>query len=380
MTQQQYIINRKLNILELGEKLGNISLACKRLGVSRQHYYDIKDAVIENGIDGLLEKSRSKPRVGNRVPEEFEKAVLDYALEWPTHGQTRAANELKRKGINISSGGIRSIWQRHKIEKKHLRLKRLEEHSAKNGVVLTESQVQALEDAKEQKQAYGQIETYHPGFLLGQDTFYVGYIKGVGKIYQQTVIDTYSNVGFAKLYLDKTSLAAADALNDKVLPFFDEEHMKVLRVLTDNGREYCGPKEQHRYALFLHLNDIEHSRTKVRSPQTNGCTEKLNQTIHEEFYKVAFRKKIYTTLDMLQEDLDKFMNYYNKDRTNQGRHCQGKTPYETLEQGYKLFERYVMDGEPLPEKEKEADASSSSTPFSILQNQKMEVTTAEKMN
>jgi len=370
MTQEQYIINRKLNILELGEKLGNITLACKRLGVSRQHYYDIKEAVVENGIEGLLEKSRSKPRIGNRVSAEFEKAVLDYSLEYPTHGQTRAANELKRKGITISSGGIRSIWLRHKLEKKHLRLKRLEEHSALNGVVLTESQVQALEDAKEKKQAYGSIETFHPGFLLGQDTFYVGYIKGVGKIYQQTIIDTFSNIGFAKLYLDKTSLSAADALNDKVLPFFDQENMKVLRVLTDNGREYCGPKEQHKYTLFLHLNDIEHTRTKVRHPQTNGCTEKLNQTIHEEFYKVAFRKKIYNTLDMLQEDLDIFMKYYNYDRTNQGKNCQGKTPAETLAAGYELYKRYVVDEVPIPGKEKEAEAYI----FSNLQTKKLEVT------
>ncbi len=380
MTQQQYIINRKLNILDLGEKLGNISQACRRLGVSRQHYYDIKDAVMENGVDGLIEKSRSRARVANRVSEIYEKAVLDYSLEWPTHGQTRAANELKRKGVNISSGGIRSIWLRHKLEKKHLRLKRLEEHSAKAGIVLTESQVQALEDTKEEKQAHGEVETFHPGYLLGQDTFYVGYIKGVGKIYQQTMIDTFSNVGFAKLYLDKTSLSAADALNDKVLPFFDDEHMKVLRVLTDNGRKYCGPQDQHKYTLFLHLNDIEHSRTKVRCPQTNGCVEKLNQTIYEEFYKIAFRKKLYSSLETLQEDLDVFMNYYNKDRTNQGKHCEGKTPYETLEQGYALYERYVMDGEPLPGKEKEADASSSSTPLSNLQKENTGVTTTDKMN
>ena len=351
MTQQQYVINRKLNILELGEKLGNMSQACKRLGVSRQHYYDIKEAVEEFGIEGLVEKSRSKPRVGNRVPEEFEKAVLDYSLEFPTHGQTRVSNELKRRGIVISSGGIRSIWLRHKIERKHLRLKRLEEHSAKSGIILTESQVQALEEAKEEKQAHGEVETHHPGFLLGQDTFYVGYIKGVGRIYQQTAIDTFSNFGFAKVYLDKSALTSADMLNDKVLPLFDEEGMSVLRTLTDNGLEYCGRKDSHPYQLFLHLNDIEHTRTKVRHPQTNGSTEKLNQTIKNEFYAVAFRKKIYGSLDAIQTDLDEFMKYYNYDRTNQGKHCDGKTPAETLEQGYKFYKKYVIDGMEVTESE-----------------------------
>jgi len=344
MTQQQYVINRKLNILELGEKLGNISQACKRLGVSRQHFYDIKQAVEEDGIEGLIEKSRRKPRIGNRVPEEFENAVLDYSLEYPTHGQTRVSNELKQTGLTISPGGIRSIWMRHKLEKKFLRLKRLEIHSAKSGIILTESQVQALELAKEEKKAHGEIETYHPGFLLGQDTYYVGYIKGVGKIYQQTAIDTFSNFGFAKLYLDKSALTAADVLNDKVLPFFDDEGMSLLRVLTDNGLEYCGRTDSHPYQLFMHLNDIEHTRTKVRHPQTNGCTEKLNQTIKNEFYEVAFRKKLYTSLDMIQADLAEFMDRYNYKRTNQGKRCKGRTPAQTLEAGYELYKKYVIDG------------------------------------
>lgn len=342
--QQNYIINRKVNIIELGSALGNISDACRKLGVSRQHYYDIKQALLEDGIEGLIEKTRRMPRYGNRVAPELEQHVLQYSLEFPTHGQVRTSNELKRQGIIISAGGIRSIWLRHNLEKKSLRLKRLEAWSAEHSNILTESQVQALEVAKEEKQAHGEIETYHPGFLVGQDTYYVGYIKGVGKIYQQTGIDTYSNVGFAKIYSDKNALTAADFLNDKVLPFFDSCGVSLIRVLTDRGTEYCGKPELHPYELFLHLNDIEHSRTKARHPQTNGCTEKLNQTIQDEFYAVAFRKKLYTSLDDIQLDLDAFMNKYNYERTNQGKHCQGRTPMETFTQGLQLCEKFVYKG------------------------------------
>ena len=179
MTQRQYIINRKLNILELGEKLGNVSEACRRLGVSRQHFYDLKSAVREHGIDGLLEQSRRNPRTANRVPEEIERRILDYSLQFPTHGQVRVSNELlKHHGISVSPGGIRGVWLRHGLEKKGLRLKRLEKWAAETKGILTEDQVQALEAAKEEKQAHGEIETFHPGFLLGQDTYYVGYIKG----------------------------------------------------------------------------------------------------------------------------------------------------------------------------------------------------------
>lgn len=343
MTQSQYIINRKLNIVELGRRLGNISEACRKLGVSRQHYYDIKRAIAEEGLEGLLEKSRRIPRIGNRVAPEIEQKLLDYSLEFPTHGQSRVANELRKQGIQISPGGVRSVWLRHNLEVKRLRLKRLEKWAAENSEVLTESQVKALEEAKEEKEAHGEIESPHPGFLLAQDTCYMGYIKGVGRIYQQTAIDTHSNMGFAKFYLEKTSLSAADLLNDKVLPFFDEHGICIQRVLTDNGTEFCGRQESHPYELFLHLNDIEHTRTKVRKPQTNGAVERLNQTIQDEFYSVAFRKKLYRTVEEIQEDLNVFLQYYNRERTNQGRYCQGRTPFETFHDGLELYQRYVFD-------------------------------------
>lgn len=344
MTQQQYIIHRKMNIVQLAEQLGNISEACRKLGVSRQHYYDIKAALQEEGVEGLLEKARTAPRIRNRVAPEIEGRVLQYALEYPTHGQVRVCNELKKAGIIISPGGVRCIWLRHGIEKASLRLKRLEKWAAENNNVLTESQVCALEEAKEEKEAEGEIETYHPGFLVGQDTFYVGWIKGVGKIYQQTGIDTYSNVGFAKLYLEKNALTAADFLNDRVLPVFDEHGIPVLRMLTDRGTEYCGVRELHPYELFLYLNDIEHSRTKARHPQTNGCTERFNQTLLDEFYKVAFRKKIYTSLEQIQVDLDEFLREYNCERSNQGKYCQGRTPMETFIAGLELCQQYVYAG------------------------------------
>lgn len=343
MTQSQYIISRKLNILELGNTLGNISEACRKLGVSRQHYYDIKQAIEEDGLEGLFEKSRRVPRIGNRVAPEIEQKVLDYSLECPTHGQVRTSNELKRLGIQVSPGGIRSIWLRHNIQTKGLRLKRLEKWAAGNSGILTESQVQALEDAKEEKQVHGEVESFHPGYLVAQDTCYIGYIKGVGRLYQQTAIDTHANVGFAKLYLEKTSLTAADLLNDKVLPFYDEQQVSVLRILTDRGREYCGRIETHPYELFLHLSGIEHTRTKPRRPQTNGCVERLNQIVQEEFYKVAFRKKLYRSLEEIQADLDGFMASYNNERTNQGRYCHGRTPMQTFTDGLELYERYVYE-------------------------------------
>ena len=180
------------------------------------------------------------------------------------------SNELKQQGILVSPGGVRSIWLRHDLETFQKRLKALEAKSAQDNLIFTEAQLKALEKAKQDKEAHGEIETEHPGYLGSQDTYYVGTLKGVGRIYQQTFIDTYSRVAMVKLYESKTALNAADLLNDRVLPFFESQDVPLLRILTDRGSEYCGNVAHHEYQLYLAVEDIDHSRTKVKSPQTNG--------------------------------------------------------------------------------------------------------------
>jgi len=338
MTTQEKLIRKKQSLIELAEFLQNVSQACKIHGVSRQHFYDIKKAYEEQGLEGLREKSRRKPCLKNRVAPEVEEAVINMAYEHPAQGQTRISNELRKQGILVSGGGVRSIWQRHGLETFKKRLRHLEEKAAQEGIVYTEAQLAALETAKKERETHpDEIETAHPGYLLSQDTFYVGYLKGVGRIYQQTAIDTYSSVTFAKVYTAKVPVTAADLLNDQVLPFFESQEIPVLRVLTDRGTEFCGTLDKHPYELFLQLNEIEHTKTKARSPQTNGICERVHQTILNEFYRVAFRKKLYQDLETLQTDLDAYITRYNFERTHQGKRCQGRTPMETFQDGKKYF-------------------------------------------
>jgi transposase InsO family protein len=169
-----------------------------------------------------------------------------------------------------------------------------------------------------------------PALAKAGDTFYVGTLKGVGRIYQQTFIDTYAKVAFAKLYDRKTPITAAELLNDRVIPFFDEHEIPLCRVLTDRGTEYCGNPEHHEYELYLAIEDIDHTRTKARSPQTNGICERFHKTVLDEFYRIAFRKRIYATIEQLQPDLDAWMTEYNEARPHQGRWCYGKTPMQTF--------------------------------------------------
>jgi transposase InsO family protein len=321
---------RKLSLLQLAEELGNVSKACRIMGYHRDTFYEVRRAFQVGGMAALLEQKRG-PRGPhpNRIAPEIEEKVLAYALDFPTHGAQRVANELRLQDINISSGGVRGVWLRNDLETRHKRLMRLEREAQQDDFVLSEKQIELLERHSVDFRCR-HVESSRPGELLNQDTFYWGSLKGVGKVYVQVIVDVFCSLAFAKVYTSKMPVTACDLLYSRVLPFYEALGVTVGAVLTDNGREYCGKPERHPYELLLAMDEIEHRTTKIRSPRTNGFVERMNRTLLDECFRVQGRTTWYIEVEEIQRDLDKFIEYYNLERSHQGYRLKGRTPAQAL--------------------------------------------------
>jgi transposase InsO family protein len=333
MTTIDKIARRKLSLLDLAQELSNVSRACKVMGYSRQQFYEIRRNFQTYGSQGLIDRlPGAKGPHPNRVPAEIEEAVLAHGLDHPCHGALRVEQELRLKGLAVSSSGIRGVWQRHNLLTKHERLLRLEKETSQRVIELSEEQTRLLERfSPEFRERH--IEAPHTGSLVAVDTFFVGTLKGVGKIYMQSVIDCHSRYAFARLYPSKLPVTAVHILNHDVIPTFEAHEAKIDVVLSDNGREFCGRPDQHPYELFLQLEEIDHRTTRVKRPQSNGIVERFHRTVLDEHFRVEGRRTWFETIEEMQTVLDEWLIAYNNKRPHQGRNMNGRTPIQAFKQG-----------------------------------------------
>jgi len=333
MTTEAKIARRKLTLLQLAQELNNVSRACRIVGYSRQQFYEIRRNYQLYGADGLIDRLPGpKGPHPNRVSEELEKAILEHSMQYPTQGCTRVAQELALGGVEVSSSGVRGVWTRHKLQSMHDRLLRLERHVQERKLTLTPEQIELLERfSPEFRERH--IVTSYTGELVAVDTFYVGTLKGVGRVYLQSAIDCHSRYAWAHLYNSKMPVTAVHLLNNDVLPFLEKHDVKITAIISDNGTEFCGKADTHPYELFLQLEEIEHRTTRVRRPQTNGFVERLHKTFLNEHFRIMGRKKFYDTIEEMQKDLDEYLVLYNTKRPHQGRNMNGMTPEQAFRKG-----------------------------------------------
>ena len=327
-------VARRLRAIRLAERLGNVAEACRRSGMDRTSFYEWKRRFQTHGLAGLKDLPPVHKSHPQTTPEETAQQILDLALEHPTRGCDWLSDHLELQGVRVSSPTVQSILIKHNLGSRYERLLRLEERAAQQPIDLTPAQVALIEKANP---AFRErhVESSRPGELLSQDTFYVGHLKGVGKVYLQAVVDTYGSFAFGFLHTTKRPEAAVAVVHNDVLPFYAEQGLGVQAILTDNGREFCGT-DSHPYELYLALCDIEHRRTKVRRPRTNGFVERFNRTVLDEFFRIAMRQTLYESVEALQADLDHWLSFYNYERPHQGYRNMGKRPIDTIRAFAKL--------------------------------------------
>lgn len=333
MSTATKIARRKLSLLQLAAELSNVSKACHLMGYCRQQFYEIRRNYQTYGAEGLIDRLPGcKGPHPNRVDDKTEKTILDYCMQHPSHGCLKVAQQLALVGTQVSSGGVRGVWNRHNLSTKPQRLLLLEHTVAKRKIKLSEEQIRLLEKFNPEFRER-HIVTRFTGDLVAVDTFFVGTLKGVGRIYLQAVIDCYSRYAWGRLYTSKLPVTAVHILNEDVLPFCEKHHVQIQTILSDNGRDYCGRPDRHPYELFLQLEDIEHRTTKVRRPQSNGFVERLHRTLLDEHFRVMGRKKWYTSVDQMQKDLDAYLLKYNTKRAHQRYGMNGRTPQKAFIDG-----------------------------------------------
>lgn len=328
LSPEEKIARKKLEVLELADALGNVSEACRRRGVSRTTFYEYKERFEEDGLEGLKDREPIPDSHPMATPEKHVERMLEMSREHPAWGCDRLSAQLKLEGISISGPTIQKYLNEHGRGSRYERWLLLEQERAEESIELTDDQIEFLEEQNPQfKERH--VESDRPGELLCQDTFFVGKIKGIGKVHLHAVVDTYSSFAFGFLHTAKTADAAATALHNEVLPLYEKLDIEVESILTDNGTEFCGG-EEHSYELYLELNDIEHRTTKVGRPQTNGFVERFNRTFQDEFLKKVGRTQLYESLDALQADVDKWLHHYNYERPHLGYRNMGNRPFETI--------------------------------------------------
>jgi len=330
MTQNSNEIRSKLALLQLAKELNSISKACDIMGYSRDSYYRFKKQYEEAGERGLINLSRKKPALKNRVSQEVEDQVIEIALDYPNYGQAKAAEILTARGCVISASGVRTIWLRHNLETKKNRLLALNSRLRQQNHLSFKAQ-HDMEQLYKLEQNESTLDCKFPGDVCVQDTFKIAEINGLGPVYQHTFIDAYSQFAHAMISTKNDSSVAADFLLETVIPWYKDNNIHINSILTDRGAEFSGKNSAPFQEAITEL-DINHIQMRAyNGPVVNGMASQFQHLAYNEFYEPFLKKNKVTSLDIFNESLRTWLEKYNHQYAISGRYTLGKTAIEVLQ-------------------------------------------------
>ena len=321
MTLDDSILGMRLRVMRRAQELGNTSGACREAGISRTRFYRWRHRFERYGPDGLHPRRRqARPGRPPQVPPHVERLVVGVSLAWPTWGCGRLAAHLRHQGLaQVAPSTVQRILRRAGLPTRRQRLGVLEAHSARTVGLLTDRSRRQLQRARLGPPRH--VEATTPGELVCLDTFYLGKLKGVGKVWQLTACDAACSYGVARLLPALSAESAAAFLRKVLVPLYRRAGWPLQRVLTDRGSEFKGAFDERCRAL-----GIRHTRTKPRHAWTNGFVERLQGTILQEHWRIQFRRRYFTSRAALQQTLEAFLRFYNDQRPHQGYRLRGQTP------------------------------------------------------
>jgi transposase InsO family protein len=326
MTLEDSVHAFRLRLFRRAEALGNVSEACREAGISRSLFYQLRQRFVRYGTDGLHPKRRrGRPGRPPQLDATTERQVLALSLAWPSWGPQQLSAQLARQGVVVARTTVYRLLRRRGLARREQRFVALEGHSARHAGLLTERTRKAIAKARPMP-SQRHVEAKQPGELVCLDCFYVGNLKGVGKVWQLTACDAASSYGLATLFVgDPNATVAARFLREIVVPEFRRAGFEVKRVLTDRGSEF-----KALFALACHQLDIRHTRTKPRHAFTNGFVERLQQTILHDHWRIEFRRRYFTRLPQLERSLQSYLRFYNHERPHHGYRTQGRSPAQLV--------------------------------------------------
>lgn len=294
-TPAQIMFDRRVRLLDLAAELGNVSAACRHMGVSRTRYYEWKRLAEQRGIDALWPKDRRRPALANQTPTHVSADLLALAVVEPTLGCRQYADRLAELGFSVSKTTVHKILADHQLSRRHQRVARAAAVALLSGL--------AIDPAAEPDTAepYGFCHfAARPGDLVAVDSFYVGNLKGVGKVYQLTAVDTCTRWAVTRIVLGPVNASHTISFVDRCRRIMRRLGIPLRRVLSDNGPEYAAGD----FARHLADIGIGHTRTPPRSPNHNAVVERFQGTMLQECWRPAFHRRRFTSLRQLQAEAD----------------------------------------------------------------------------